>query len=51
MIAPQYNTIFHDELSFSSFLLKYCGHRDQTGIFFGRTPWQGGANFAAHRHA
>ncbi|MCP2323431.1 hypothetical protein HDA40_001938 [Hamadaea flava] len=50
MIAPNFNTIFHDELSFSSFLLKYCGQRDQTGVFFGRAPWQGGATFVGHRH-
>jgi hypothetical protein len=50
MIAPDYNLIFHDELSFSSFLLKYCGERDQLGVFFARQPWGGGPTFVPHPH-
>jgi hypothetical protein len=50
MVAPNFQPVFHDELSFSSFLLKYCGHRDQLGVFFARTPWQGGVAFVPQRH-
>jgi hypothetical protein len=50
MIAPDYNLVFLDELSFSSFLLEYCGHRDQTGVFFARPRWDGGATFVPHAH-
>jgi hypothetical protein len=50
MVAPDYTTVFLDELSFSSFLLKYCGHRDQLGVFFARPPWPAGPTFAPHRH-
>jgi hypothetical protein len=50
MVAPDYTTVFLDELSFSSFLLKYCGHRDQLGVFFARPPWAGAPTFVPHRH-
>lgn len=50
MVSPRFQPVFHDELSFSSFLLKYSGHRDQQGVFFAREPWRGGVTFDRHLH-
>jgi|GEM_PF-2497420 len=49
MVSPDFNSAFYDELSFSSFLLSYCGEREYN-VFFDRTPWTGGPTFTAHRH-
>jgi hypothetical protein len=49
-VSPSYMTAFFDELSFSSFLLHYCGYRDQLAVSFGREPWPGEPTFRPHRH-
>jgi hypothetical protein len=50
MVSPHNDLVFHDELSFSSFLLRYCGAGDQLGIFHGRQPWMAGPTFTPHLH-
>jgi hypothetical protein len=49
MVSPDFQPVYYDELSFTSFLLHYCGERDQLGVSFGRTPWSGGPTFTPHR--
>jgi len=50
MVSPEFQPVFLDELSFSSFLLRYCRHRDDSAVYFGRSPWQGGPTFTPHHH-
>jgi hypothetical protein len=51
LLSPGPMLEFHDELSFSAFLLKYCGQTNQQGAFVGRTPWTGGPTFEPHVHS
>jgi len=49
-VTPTFVPAFTDELSFSTFLLHYSGHRDQLNVFFAREPWPGGPTFQPHGH-
>lgn len=52
LVSPSFtSSAYHDELSFSSFLLHYCGERNQVGVSFARTPWSGGPTFTPHRRS
>ncbi|MGC4747623.1 SMI1/KNR4 family protein [Micromonospora sp. DT201] len=41
MIAPDFQPVFLDDFSFSSFLLRYSDQHSQIGVSFARSPWTG----------
>jgi hypothetical protein len=43
-------SVYFPDLSFSSFLVKYCGYRGMADPILGRDPWRGEISLAPHIH-